>query len=97
MLEEEAAKKEELEIARRNIINPTYFNIGFYNTSTHMRFLEGKSFIYRADAMVKPVDMWKMLELWFPFATIEKERIKEDQKKSFDGNKMVVECFLVSP
>ena len=47
--------------------------------------------------MVKPVDMWKMLELWFPFATIEKERIKEDQKKSFDGNKMVVECFLVSP
>ena len=94
---EEAAKKKELENARRNIINPTYFNIGFYNTSTHMRFLEGKSFIYRADAMVKPVDMWKMLELWFPFATIEKERIKEDQKKSFDGNKMVVECFLVSP
>ena len=95
----EAGKKKELENARRNVIKPTYFNIGFYNTSTtiHLRFLEGKSFIYRADAMVKPVDMWAKLEQWFPFATIEKERIKEDKKKSFDGNKMVVECFLVSP
>ena len=46
--------------------------------------------------MVKPVDMWNMLQQWFPFATIEKERIKEEKKKSFDGNKMVVECFLVS-
>jgi hypothetical protein len=81
------------------VINPTYFNIGFYNTSTtiHLRFLEGKSFIYRADAMVKPVDMWNMLQQWFPFATIEKERMKEDKKKSFDGNKMIVECFVVSP
>ena len=97
--DEEAGKKKELENARRNVINPTYFNIGFYNTSTtiHLRFLEGKSFIYRADAMVKPVDMWNMLQQWFPFATIEKERIKEDKKKSLDGNKMVVECFLVSP
>ena len=95
--DEAASRKEEMENARKNVINPTYFNISFYNTAAtkHLRFLEGKSFIYRADAFIKPVDMWNMLEKWFPYAIIEKERIKDDKKKSIGGNKMTVECFLV--
>ena len=94
---ETAERKKEMENARRNIMGPIYYNITFHNTSTttHLRFLEGKSFIYRADAFTKPVEMWNMLEQWFPHAKIEKEKIKDDKKEFSDGHKMVVECFLV--
>jgi len=63
-------ERKSMQSSRRNILEPEYYRVTFYNAPLWLRFLSNKTFIYRGDAMMKMNDFREKMEKWFPKSKI---------------------------
>ena len=71
----EQNERKSMESCRRNVLDPQYYKISFFNAPHSLRFLKYKTFIYREGSMVKMPDFKEKVKQWFPKSKII---LKED-------------------
>ena len=77
--------RKQMESSRRNILDPEYYKISFYNAPLWLRFLSNKTFIYRGDAMLKMSDLQVKVKQWFPKAKIVTQETVEIRNSDIGG------------
>eukprot|EP00092_Neocalanus_flemingeri_P017839 GFUD01019303.1.p1 GENE.GFUD01019303.1~~GFUD01019303.1.p1 ORF type:complete len:1705 (+),score=380.42 GFUD01019303.1:51-5165(+) len=88
--------RKEMESSRRNILDPEYYRISFYNAPLWLRFLSNKTFIYRGDAMLKMSDLEEKIKKWFPKSKIMKQENIDIRKSEVGGlDNMIIQLSKV--
>ena len=89
-------ERKSMQSSRRNILDPEYYRISFYNAPLWLRFLSNKTFIYRGDAMLKMSDFQEKIRNWFPKSKIILQETFEIRNSELGGlDNMIVQLSKV--